>query len=164
MLRQIYRSRTVRWIGVIGIALILIAGATAFVCQSSAAHAQMPGQGMMATHAYSSDARGCSSADSTINDGVGAALMQCGDNGNMFKAIVIAWGEDSTAIKAGLQGHGMPYMSRCSYFVCTTTQFPANVGDTICYQGFAGTTQTDVKCYTIPPNSSGSTTPALKMQ
>jgi hypothetical protein len=163
MLRQIYRSRAVRWIGVIGIALLLIAGVTAFARQGSSAHAQMPGQ-QLATHAHTSSTRGCSSVDGISNDGVDAALAQCGDAGNMFKATVVAWGANSTTIKAGLQGHGMPYMNRCAHFACSTAQFPANAGDTICYQGFAGTTQTDVECYTIPADSNGSTTPALKFQ
>ena len=162
MLRQIYCSRIVRWIGVIGIALILIAGVAAFACQSRAAHAQMPGQKMMTTNALPLYTKGCSSVDATNNGDVVAALSQC-DSTNNFKAVIVALGEDSTAIKAGLRGQGMPYMNRCSFFVCATAQFPANPGDTICYQGFAGTTQTDVKCYTIPQNSSGSTTPLLKL-
>ncbi len=164
MLKRIYRSRTVQCISVIGIALILIAGVAVFVRQSSEAHAQMPGYGMAATHAHPSDTRGCSSVDGTSSGDVDAALAQCGDTGSMFKASVVAWGESSTTIKAGLQGHGMPYINRCPSFACSTAQFPANPGDTICYQAVAGTTQTDVECYTVPKDSNGSTTSILKFQ
>jgi len=163
MLRQIYRSRTARWIGVIGIALLLLAGVAAFAYQGSAAHAQVPDQ-QLATHAHASTTRGCSSVDSISNGDLDVALAQCGDTGSMFKATVINWGASSTAIKAGLQGHGMPYTNNCKNFACSTPQFPANAGDTICYQGFAGTTQTDVECYTVPENSNGSTTPIFKFQ
>src|SRR5690348_6539415 len=119
MLRQIYRSRAARWIGVIGIALLLLAGVAAFAHQSGAAHAQMPGQ-KLATGEHASSTRGCSSVDSISNGDLDVALDQCGDTGSMFKATVIDWGATSTSIKAGLQGHGMPYMNRCKNFACST--------------------------------------------
>jgi hypothetical protein len=166
MMRKIYRSRTIQCIAVVGIALFLVAGVVSFTQQRTAAHAQAPGQ-QLAVKSHSSNrshssTRGCSAVDGITSGDVDEALDQCGVNGSSFKATVIDWNATTTSIKAGLQGHGMPYTNQCLTIACSTPQFPANAGDSICYQASAGTTQADVECYTIPANSNGSTTPILK--
>ena len=155
IVRHIYRSRLLQCIGVIAVALLLIACATAFVHQGGPAHAQQPGQ-QAVSPVHSSSTRGCSSVDGVNSGNINAALAQCGEAGTDFKASVIAWGAKSTVIKAGLQGRGMPYMNRCSNFACSTPEFPANAGDTICYQASADNVETG-KCYKIPTDSTSST-------
>src|SRR5579884_1243680 len=154
MVRNIYRSRTIQCIAVVGIALLLVAGVVSFTHQATMAHAQAPSRpATLSNHASNrshSSTRGCSAVDGLTSGDIDEALDQCGVTGSMFKATVIDWNATSTSIKAGLQGHGMPYTNQCATMACSTPQFPANVGDTICYQASAGSTQADVECYTIP--------------
>lgn len=165
-MRNIYRSRTLQCIAVVGIALLLVAGVVSFTHQATAAHAQAPaGPNTISNHAPTSNhssTRGCSAVDGLTSGDVDEALDQCGMTGGTFKATVIDWNATSTSIKAGIQGHGMPYANQCATMACSTPQFPANAGDVICYQASAGTTQADVECYTVQANSNGSTTPILK--
>lgn len=165
-MRNIYRSRTIQCIAVVGIALLLVAGVVSFIHQATAAHAQAPaGQATISGHASTSthsSIRGCSSVDGLASGDIDEALDQCGMTGSTFKATVIDWNARSTSIRAGLQGQGMPYANQCATMACSTPQFPANAGDTICYQASAGTIQADVECYTVPANSNGSTMPVLK--
>jgi hypothetical protein len=159
-MKKIYRSRVLQCILVIGIALLLVAGVVTFTHQLTSAHAQAPGQSL-ATKKHSST-RGCSSVDGISNGDLDAALYQCGDTGSMFKATVVNWGAASTTIKAGFQNQAMSYTGVCNHFACSTPQFAAKAGDVICYQAFAGSTQTDVECYTVPSDSSSSSPSLLK--
>lgn len=156
MVRHIYRSRLLRYIGVIGVALLLIACAMVFTHRDGPVHAQQPEQ-QAATHMSSSSTRGCSSIDSVSSGNINAILAQCGEAGTDFRASVVAWGASSTTIKAWRPGRGAPYMNRCPNFACSTAEFSANVGDTICYQASADNVQTGVKCYKIPADSNSST-------